>query len=236
MAHVEFRGARARDHANERATSATTTAAAKPTLRGARDAVDEDDYRTAVNILSQGEFTRAERQSIYRRISNRVARRVLSALRGGDRDKAQKLLWQVEDHPITAMLRQARRELRIAEQKAPRPKRTFRVSEAVIVEVHPENDAVVSCPVDVRFVGRISVVGGAGTVSYRWVTSDGLTPIKTLRFAGPGSRTVATTERFSGAPGDRFNKEQVIMITDIQPPPRKPYQGFELEESRFVCR
>lgn len=209
-------------------------ATAKPTLQDARDAVDAGDYNAAVNIVS-GEFSRAERQSISRRVSNHVARRILDALRAGDRDQAQKALWHVEDYPMTPKLRQARRAFRIAEQQPPRPKRTFKVSEAVVIEVHPRNGAVVSCPVAVRFVGRITVVGGAGTVSYRWVTSDGLTPIKTLRFAGPGSLTVATTERFSGAPRAGFNKEQLIQITDIQPPPPEPFNRVELAESRFEC-
>ena len=51
-----------------------------------------------------------------------------------------------------------------------------------------------ACPVEITFTGRITIAGGSGTVSYRWVSSDGdESPIKTATFDGPGSQDVSST-------------------------------------------
>jgi hypothetical protein len=60
------------------------------------------------------------------------------------------------------------------------------------------------CPVRIRFSGRISVVGGSGTVSYRFLRSDGASaPVQTLRFDGAGSKDIAGTWEL-GAATPRF--------------------------------
>jgi hypothetical protein len=54
-------------------------------------------------------------------------------------------------------------------------------------------DYASTCPVKVTFSGHVVVAGGKGTVTYRWVSSDGDTsPVKTLTFAGPGSQAVSS--------------------------------------------
>ena len=50
------------------------------------------------------------------------------------------------------------------------------------------------CPVEITFSGAVSVTGGPGTVTYRWVSSDGdRSPSETLKFDGPGSKEVSST-------------------------------------------
>ena len=85
----------------------------------------------------------------------------------------------------------------------------FRVVE-VFLRADPF-DHVGPCPVTITFSGRISVVGGSGTVSYKFLRSDGASaPIQTLTFDGPGSKNVSNTWRL-GATTSRFN----------------PYNGWE---------
>jgi hypothetical protein len=49
------------------------------------------------------------------------------------------------------------------------------------------------CPVKITFNGRITVAGGAGDVSFVWVSSDGdVSPVKTVSFTGPGSMEVTS--------------------------------------------
>lgn len=78
----------------------------------------------------------------------------------------------------------------------------FRVIE-VRLRADPSNYTG-SCPVRIQFSGRISVVGGSGTVSYRFLRSDGASaPVQTIRFDGPGSRDIETTWTL-GAATPRF--------------------------------
>lgn len=50
------------------------------------------------------------------------------------------------------------------------------------------------CPAKIAFSATISVAGGGGSVSYRWLSSDGDTsPVKTLTFATPGSQDVSSS-------------------------------------------
>jgi len=73
-----------------------------------------------------------------------------------------------------------------------------------------------SCPVMITFSGRISVAGGGGTVSYKWIRNDGASaPVETLMFAGPGSKEISTTW-YIGASGMTYSGWQAIEIFDPQ--------------------
>ncbi len=75
------------------------------------------------------------------------------------------------------------------------------------------------CPVKISFSGRISVVGGQGTVSYKFLRSDRFSaPVESLTFDSPGSKTVATSWRL-GALTPRFQPFsgwQAIQILEPQ--------------------
>jgi len=91
----------------------------------------------------------------------------------------------------------------------PRPAAEFMVVEAFL---HADPTSYEGpCPVIIGFSGRISVVGGSGTVTYRFIRSDnGSAPVQSLTFDGPGSQSVQTTWRL-GAEGTRW---QAIKILD----------------------
>ena len=73
-----------------------------------------------------------------------------------------------------------------------------------------------ACPVMITFSGRISVAGGGGTVSYKWIRNDGASaPVETLTFAGPGSQEISTTWTL-GAAGTTYAGWQAIEILDPQ--------------------
>lgn len=73
----------------------------------------------------------------------------------------------------------------------------------------------VSCPVEIRFSGRISVAGGGGTVTYRWIRSDGASaPVQTLSFEGPDSKDIETTWTRSGDPAAAIAGWQAIEIIE----------------------
>jgi hypothetical protein len=73
-----------------------------------------------------------------------------------------------------------------------------------------------SCPVVVNFSGRISVVGGGGNVSYKFLRSDGASaPVQTVSFSSPGSKGVSTTWRLGG-PGFSYSGWQAIQIFEPQ--------------------
>lgn len=87
----------------------------------------------------------------------------------------------------------------------------FRVIEKS-VRADPFSGAV-ACPVDIQFSGRISVVGGSGVVTYRWIRSDGASaPVETVNFDAAGSQEVNTTWTRSGAPGADITGWQAIQI------------------------
>ena len=70
------------------------------------------------------------------------------------------------------------------------------------------------CPVTITFSGRISVAGGGGKVSYKFLRSDGASaPIQTLDFASAGSQNVTTTWRL-GSPGHSYDGWQAIKTVD----------------------
>ena len=91
-------------------TTATTATATTPkrSLADARRAVDQDNYAEAVGIAAAAGT--AEASTIRRRISNRIARRIMSALRAGDRSRAAFLVNSARSYPPTRPLRDALRE------------------------------------------------------------------------------------------------------------------------------
>jgi hypothetical protein len=73
-----------------------------------------------------------------------------------------------------------------------------------------------ACPVTITFSGRISVVGGSGTISYKFLRNDGASaPIQTLNFVGPGSQDISETWQI-GASGMNYSGWEAIQIFDPQ--------------------
>lgn len=82
------------------------------------------------------------------------------------------------------------------------PTSGFRVIE-VLVHATPQN-ITADCPQQIVFTARISAVGGAGLVSYKWLRNDGASaPVETLQFDGPGSKSIETTWQLGG-PGSSY--------------------------------
>ena len=98
-------------------TATTTTATTVPTqtIEDARAAVDEDRYAEAMAVAAV--LTAREANSIRRRISNRYARRIRTALSTGDRSRASFLLRQASRYPRTQQLTQARSSYRAAKER-----------------------------------------------------------------------------------------------------------------------
>ena len=66
------------------------------------------------------------------------------------------------------------------------------------------------------FTGRISAVGGQGTVSYRFQQSDGgSNPVQVLKFDGPGSQDITRTWTLGG-PGFTYSGWELIEVLDPQ--------------------
>jgi len=97
------------------ATTATTTTTAAQTIKDAQAAVDDDQYAEALAIAAA--LTAGEANSIRRRISNRYARRVRTALRSGDRARASFLLRQAARYPRTQQLAQASSSYKAAKER-----------------------------------------------------------------------------------------------------------------------
>jgi hypothetical protein len=56
------------------------------------------------------------------------------------------------------------------------------------------------CPITIEFSGRVSVAGGGGTVSYKFLRSDGASaPVQTLEFDSAGSKPVVTRWSLGGS-------------------------------------
>ncbi len=88
----------------------------------------------------------------------------------------------------------------------------FRVVEATLRADPFQGSA--ACPVVITFSGRISVVGGSGAVSYRFIRSDGASgPVQTLTFSGPGSQNVQETWTL-GASGMTLDQWEAIRILE----------------------
>lgn len=72
------------------------------------------------------------------------------------------------------------------------------------------------CPVTITFSGRISAAGPGGTVSYKWIRSDGASaPVEILVFDGPGSKDISTTWSIGGS-GMDYSGWQAIEVFDPQ--------------------
>jgi hypothetical protein len=70
------------------------------------------------------------------------------------------------------------------------------------------------CPVEIKFKVRVSVAGGAGTVSYRWLRSDGANaPIETIRFSEPGSKDIEDYWQIGGR-GSSYDGWKQLQIYD----------------------
>ena len=90
----------------------------------------------------------------------------------------------------------------------------FRIVEALL-RADPF-DYVGACPVMITFSGRVSVAGGAGMVSYKWIRNDGASaPVETLTFAAPGSQDIST-KWYIGDTGMNYSGWQAIEILDPQ--------------------
>jgi hypothetical protein len=100
----------------EAAATQTTPSAPVQTISDARAAVDDDHYATAVAVAAA--LGSVAEESIRRRIANRIARRVRSALATGDRGRAKTLLLQADSYPTTALVRQTRASYRAAKDRA----------------------------------------------------------------------------------------------------------------------
>ena len=96
--------------------TATTAAPAPQSIDDARAAVDAGEYRQAVTIARA--IDESSVLQIRRRIANRIARRTLTALRAGDRPRAQTLLRQAARYPTTDLTRRARADYRAARARA----------------------------------------------------------------------------------------------------------------------
>ena len=84
----------------------------------------------------------------------------------------------------------------------------------VDVTADPSNPIGV-CPIKITFNGRITVAGGAGAVSFTWVSSDGdVSPVKTVAFTGPGSKDVTSDWTIDSAEGPKGSGWSSIQITD----------------------
>jgi len=89
----------------------------------------------------------------------------------------------------------------------------FRVVEALL-EVDPP-DYRGPCPVTIKFSGQISVSGGSGKVSYKFLPSDGASsPLKTVSFDAPGTKSFSTTWSLGGPGLPTYSGWQTIQIID----------------------
>lgn len=88
---------------------------------------------------------------------------------------------------------------------------TFSVT-AVSASVSPTNYSG-ACPKKFDFIGNISV-NAAGTVTYKWIRSDGATaPTQSLTFGGAGSQAVTTSWTLGGAGKTYTHWEKVQILT-----------------------
>lgn len=77
------------------------------------------------------------------------------------------------------------------DEKTEAPANKFRVVE-VMLRADPF-DFSGACPHQIVFSGRVSVAGGNGVVSYKFLRNDGASaPVETITFDGPGTRDIKT--------------------------------------------
>ena len=107
------------------AASRTTTTSAEPrrTIDDANRAVDQSRHDAATSIAAK------DAGSTRKRIANRLAQRVVAAVRAGDLGRAKALLIEAKDYPITTQMQRARARYRAAEARAARRARQRRAAE-----------------------------------------------------------------------------------------------------------
>lgn len=100
-------GATKRDHDHDVRTPLQTMA-------DAQDAIESNRYAVAVVMARR----LGKEDLVRRRIANQIARRVVAAVRGGDRSRASFLLQQADKYPSTNAVAQARTTYVAAKQRA----------------------------------------------------------------------------------------------------------------------
>ena len=112
-------------------------------------------------------------------------------------------------------------------EQTPPPQKGFRVVETFLRADPFDHNG--PCPVTIKFSGRISVVGGSGTVAYKFLRSDGASaPVESLVFDSPGSKDVSTTWTLGGAALPTFSGWQALQVLDPQ--------ETRSNEARFTIR
>jgi hypothetical protein len=100
-------------------------------------------------------------------------------------------------------------------QTPPPAPQGFRVIE-VFLRADPF-DYTGPCPTKITFSGRISVVGGAGPVSYKFLRNDGASaPVESLYFEGPGSKDIGETWTLGGSALPTYSGWEAVQIFDPQ--------------------
>jgi hypothetical protein len=91
----------------------------------------------------------------------------------------------------------------------------FRVVE-VVLRADPF-DYAGPCPARITFSGRISVVGGSGRVSYKFLRNDGASaPVESLSFDSPGSKDINDTWTLGGPGLPTYSGWQAVQIFEPQ--------------------
>lgn len=124
-------------------TATTTTTEPARTIAAAQAAVDADDYPQALAIAAE----LGHDDTIRRRISNRLARRALSAVRSGSRSRASSLLRQADGYPRTYDLTLARASYRAANARvAERARLRKQAAERAAAQLRAEQEAAAAEP------------------------------------------------------------------------------------------
>lgn len=67
----------------------------------------------------------------------------------------------------------------------------------------------------ITFSGHVSVAGGSGTVSYKFLRSDGaIAPVRTLTFDGPGTQEIEDTWTLGSASRREYTGWQAVQIIE----------------------
>ena len=84
------------------------------------------------------------------------------------------------------------------------------------------------CPYTITFSARITVTGGPGAISYRFIRSDSAQgPVRTLTFKEPGSADVRDTWQL-GLPGFRYSGWEAVRIVSPPPGSDSPHANFTI--------
>jgi hypothetical protein len=113
---------------------------------------------------------------------------------------------------------------------APASAQEFQVTE-VVLKAERGDEAKVTCPFTVNFVGHITA-NGRGRVRYTFVRSDGATgPIEPLDFEDAGTKSVRTTWTLGGSDLTRYEGWQAIKIVS----PNKIESGRKAGSFAVAC-